>query len=141
MPPSSALPCARRASQQVCAGTCWLFTCPAAGPGAYQQPPCHADALSHIRYACLGLGDSNYTRYMAAPRSFRRRFGELGAQDFYTHKEADEVDGIEAAVEDWLQAWPTPSTVSSCLAPQQQHKQLLPAPTLQASHLHPSVDG
>ena len=52
---------------------------------------CVPDALSHIHYVCLGLGDSNYTRYMAVCRGIKRRFKDLGAHDLYKHKEADEV--------------------------------------------------
>ena len=67
---------------------------------------CCADALGHVKFVSLGLGDSNYTRFMAVSRGIKRRFGELGAQDFYQHKEADEVDGIESAVEAWLEVTP-----------------------------------
>ena len=73
---------------------------------------------------CLGLGDSNYTRYMAVCRGIKRRFKDLGAQDLYKHKEADEVGalfslsssrrGLDA--EPVRQAWsPCAWQLSACL--------------------------
>lgn len=60
------------------------------------------DALQHVEFSCLGLGDSNYTRYMGVPRAFKGRFAELGARVFYPHMEADEVDGLEEFVDKWV---------------------------------------
>lgn len=78
-----------------------------------------------LRYTVLGLGDQNYTAFMAVPRLVRRKLEELGAKEFYKYKEVDEVEGIEEQVEPWIESlWKAldgafklpeaPSNVNSC---------------------------
>lgn len=63
--------------------------------------------LSGIQFSCIGLGDSNYTRFMHVPRTLKNRFLEMGAKPFYAPLEADEVDGIEEIIDTWLEGlWP-----------------------------------
>lgn len=67
----------------------------AAAGGAAAAP------LAGVRLAVLGLGDSNYTKFMAVSRALRRRLLDLGATEFLAATEADEVDGLEDIVEAW----------------------------------------
>lgn len=91
------------------------------------------DLLKGIQYTCLGLGDSNYTRFCAAPRAFASRFEALGAENFHPNKEVDEVDGLEEGVETWLESL-RPALAAALKAdkagkaPEQPKKQAAPSP-------------
>jgi sulfite reductase alpha subunit-like flavoprotein len=61
-------------------------------------------SLNGVRFTVLGLGDSNYTKFMEVPRLIKRLLLQLGAEEFYACKEADEVDGLEDVVEAWSEA-------------------------------------
>ena len=64
---------------------------------------CH---LSKVHYALLGLGDTNYNQFCAAPRAIHRRLQELGAHCLLPPAWADDGTGLEAVVEPWLdQLW------------------------------------
>ncbi|KXZ55705.1 hypothetical protein GPECTOR_2g1255 [Gonium pectorale] len=76
-----------------------------------------AAPLAGVRFTVLGLGDSNYTRFMYVPRSIKNRLAELGAAEFYRCAEADEVEGIEDVVEPWTDGlWPALEAAVKLLA-------------------------
>ncbi|XP_041372278.1 methionine synthase reductase-like [Gigantopelta aegis] len=58
--------------------------------------------LSHLNYALLGLGDSNYTNFCNCAKSLEKRLTELGAKPFYTSGFADDGVGLEVVVEPWM---------------------------------------
>lgn len=62
-----------------------------------------SDHLSHLNYALLGLGDSNYTNFCNAGKTLDRRLEELGAKRFYPSGWADDAVGLELAVEPWIE--------------------------------------
>ena len=55
--------------------------------------------LSNLNYALLGLGDTNYTQFCNGPKSFHKRFLELGANCFYGPSWADDGTDLELEVE------------------------------------------
>eukprot|EP00854_Cymbomonas_tetramitiformis_P004180 gene4180-5158_t len=66
--------------------------------GRRKNPP---DLLKGVKYAVLGLGDQNYSAFMAVPRHFHIRMEECGATPFYRRGEADETEGLEEYVDQW----------------------------------------
>ena len=59
--------------------------------------------LTHVRFAVLGLGSTDYSKYMHAPRYVHQKLRELGAKEFYYMGEADDATGLEATFEPWLE--------------------------------------
>lgn len=59
--------------------------------------------LEGLRFTILGLGDSNYTRYQNFPRTIKKQLLAKGVTSFYQCREVDEVDGIDGAVDEWME--------------------------------------
>jgi len=57
------------------------------------------DLFQNIKYAVLGLGDTNYNRFCQMGKNLDRRFGELGALRIVDLTCADEAIGLEESVE------------------------------------------
>lgn len=59
------------------------------------------DLLAGIKYAVLGLGDTNYDKFCYMGKSIDKRFSELGAERFLEVHCADEAVGLEDVVNDF----------------------------------------
>lgn len=55
-----------------------------------------------MKYCVLGLGDTNYDQFCFMGKSLDRRLAELGACRVHDLVCADEVSGLETAVDDWM---------------------------------------
>jgi len=65
------------------------------------------DHLSQLRYALLGLGDTNYTNFCNCPKEFNQRLQELGATAFYAPGWADDGVGLDLVCDPWIEGlWP-----------------------------------
>ena len=51
-----------------------------------------SDHLAGLKFAILGLGDTNYTQFCNGPKTLHSRLQDLGAQEFYEPGWAD--DGV-----------------------------------------------
>ncbi|CAN7945350.1 unnamed protein product, partial [Ixodes hexagonus] len=60
-------------------------------------------SLARLRYAILGLGDTNYSNFCNGSRILEARFEALGAQSFYSTGYADDAVGLELVVEPWIE--------------------------------------
>lgn len=64
----------------------------------------HATALlGNLRYALLGLGDTNYSTFCGGPKTLERGLKKLGATSFYPAGFADDGTDLELVVEPWIE--------------------------------------
>ncbi|KAJ1843138.1 hypothetical protein LPJ73_005581, partial [Coemansia sp. RSA 2703] len=60
-------------------------------------------ALQGLRYALLGLGDTNYSNFCNTAVRLEKMLAEGGAQRFYRTALADDATGLEDVVEPWIE--------------------------------------
>lgn len=60
------------------------------------------NALSHVSFALLGLGDSNYDSFMGFPQDLCTKLHSLGAKLIGDFGKADEATDLECTVEPWI---------------------------------------
>ena len=60
-----------------------------------------------VQYAVLGLGDQNYSAFMAVPRAFTQIMENMGAKAFAKRGECDDTLGLYEQVDTWTTSfWP-----------------------------------
>ena len=70
-----------------------------------------------VQYAVLGLGDQNYSAFMAVPRSFTMAMEKAGAHAFYPRGEADDTLGLHEYCEKWQEGLWAPLAEATARAP------------------------
>ncbi|KAJ2772363.1 hypothetical protein IWQ56_001407, partial [Coemansia nantahalensis] len=72
-------------------------------------------AYKHLRYAVLGLGDTNYSNFCNTAQRLDKQLLAAGATAFYPKGLADDGTGLEEVVEPWIAGlWPALERVARC---------------------------
>lgn len=61
------------------------------------------DSFKTISFCLLGLGDSNYSKFMYIPKIINENFLRCGATAFISKGDADDAYGLEDVVEPWIE--------------------------------------
>ncbi|XP_026093345.1 methionine synthase reductase-like [Carassius auratus] len=61
------------------------------------------DHFSHLHYALLALGDTNYANFCNGGKTIDRHLQQLGAKHFYATGHADDGTGLEVVVDPWIE--------------------------------------
>jgi len=61
-----------------------------------------SDHLSKLKYALLGLGDTNYSSFCQCGKNIDKRLQDLGATHFFDTGLADDACGLEVVADPWI---------------------------------------
>ncbi|KAJ2807777.1 hypothetical protein H4R20_001137, partial [Coemansia guatemalensis] len=72
-------------------------------------------AYAHLRFAILGLGDTNYSNFCNTAQRLDKQLLGAGATAFYPKGLADDGTDLEEVVEPWIEGlWPALARVARC---------------------------